>query len=245
MSSRSTDAARRAVAGVARALAAAGLVEAFGHVSARLPAGGMAITSTRPLGDAGHVDVLVLGPDGTVLDGPADDRPLEVPLHAAVYAARPDVRGICRGHPADAVVWGTGTGDLPAVHGLGLLAGARVRVHDDVRLVSTPERGAAAAARLADDHALLLRANGALAVGADLTEAATRLAAVAERARVALAARAAGLDTTDVAHPDRLADSPAELRRAVRWFVATYADAATADAVQVAARAATEEEEPC
>ena len=39
---------RGQVASVARLIAAAGLAEAFGHVSARLDGGGFAITSTGP-----------------------------------------------------------------------------------------------------------------------------------------------------------------------------------------------------
>lgn len=215
-------AVRARVAATARGLAAAGLVEAFGHVSARLPGGGMAITSTRPLHAQRADDVLVLDPAGVVVAGPVGDVPLEIWLHAAVYAARPDVGGICRGHPPYAVVWGTTTRALPALHGLGLLAGRRVRVHDDVELVSTPERGAAAALALGEDQALLLRGNGALAVGAELDEAAARLAALEDRARVAVLAAAAGLAAPRTSWAARSRDSSVEMRRAARWFAHRY-----------------------
>ena len=52
------------VASVARLVAAAGLAEGFGHVSARLPGGGFAITSTAPLGFADEGSVIALSGAG-------------------------------------------------------------------------------------------------------------------------------------------------------------------------------------
>ncbi|MCD0452071.1 class II aldolase/adducin family protein [Actinocorallia sp. API 0066] len=218
------EAARANVAAVARMTARAGLVEAFGHVSARLPGGGAAITPTLPMDAVRPEDVVVLDPSGRALAGALDDVPLEIWLHLAVYAARPDVGGICRGHPPHAVRWGTGDAPLPVLHGLGLLAGLTVRVHDDVALISTRERAEAAARALADDMALLLRGNGALAVGTDPLEAATRLHHLEDRARVALSPGPSTSPVTDTTWTTRAADSPAELRRARRWFAHHHTD---------------------
>jgi len=215
----SVERIREEVAETARMIAAAGLVEAFGHVSARLPGGGVAITSTRPMDQARAEDVVLLDESGAAVGGALEDVPLEIWLHLETYAARPDVSAICRGHSPAAVAWGVSDADLPALHGLGLLAGRRVRVHDDIALVSTPERGRAAAERLGPDQALLLRANGALAVGGSLLEAATRLYALEERARVAIgpspsAARPVAEAEWDAREPDGVK----ELVRACRWF---------------------------
>ncbi|MDX6739628.1 class II aldolase/adducin family protein [Actinocorallia sp. A-T 12471] len=217
-----TAAIRAEVAAAAQAAARAGLVEAFGHVSARLPDGGAAITATLPMDTARAEDVIVLDAAGRAIAGAVGDVPLEIWLHLAIYAARPDVGAICRGHPPAAVRWGTGDAELPALHGLGLMAGRRVPVHDSVALVSTPERGAAAARALGSEASLLLRGNGALAVGADPLEAATRLYALEDRARVALSP---GPASRPVPAPDwdaRLTDSPIELTRARRWFTHHY-----------------------
>ncbi len=202
--------------------ARAGLVEAFGHVSARLPGGGAAITSTRPMEAARAEDVVVLDAAGRTVAGPAEDVPLEIWLHLAIYAARPDIGAICRGHPPAAVRWGTGDTALPALHGLGLMAGRRVPVHDDALLVSTPERGTAAARSLGTNTSLLLRGNGALAVGADPVEAATRLYALEDRARAALTPGPASHPLPDAVWDERAADSTAELPRARRWFAHHY-----------------------
>ncbi len=229
------DALRAEVAATARMLSAAGLVEAFGHVSARLPDGGFAITPTTPLLAVTPGDVVVVDADGVAPPGSA--APLEVPLHAAIYLARPDVAAICRGHGRSMVAWGVGTTALPLLHGLGAIAGRRVRVHPDPRLVTTPAAGEAVASTMGTDDAVLLRANGGLAVGPTLGEAATRLWFTEERAAVALAVGAAsgpaGLDApagdppvADDVWQARLDDTPAELRRAVAWFTTRFGDAA-------------------
>lgn len=211
------------VAATARMVAAAGLVEAFGHVSART-ASGFLITSTRPLSDASADDVIVVE-SGTPVDGPVDALPLETPMHAAIYQSRPDVGAICRGHPPYAVVWGIITERLPLLHGLGGMSGAVVRVHPEIELVKSPEAAAAVAETLDEDFGVLLQANGCLSVGKDLLEAATRLWFLEERARVVVQARSAGIGM--MGKPQRiwrrrLEDSNAELIRAKEWFLRTY-----------------------
>ena len=174
------------VASVARLVAAAGLAEGFGHVSARLAGGGFAITSTAPLGSADEGSVIALAGARRRRRAPRG-LPLEAPAHAAIYAARPDVGAIVRVHPPSVVVAGL-SGELPPVtHGLAGLSG-EVALLDDPQLVDGPERAAAAAAALGAADCLVMRANGALAVGPDLATACVRAWFLEERARVWLAA---------------------------------------------------------
>lgn len=212
---------RRLVAAVARLLSRAGLVEAFGHISCRVD-GGFLITTTAPLHSATSDDVLLVGADGTPRAGPREAAPLEIPMHAAIYQTRGDVNAICRGHPPHAVEWGVGTEDLPLLHGLGAIAGPHVGVHDDIELITDLDRGRRVAESLGDDMALLLRANGALAVGADPIEAATRLYFLDERARVALRSPATG--AADERWAPRLQHTAPELRRAVAWFRTRFSE---------------------
>lgn len=210
------------VAAAARMLAAAGLVEAFGHVSARTP-GGFLITSTRPMQDARAEDVIEVR-GGRPVSGPAEALPMEAPLHAAVYGARPDAEAVCRGHPPYAAVWGAGAEALPLLHGLGGMSGAAAPVHPDLELIKTPEQAEAAAGALGGGWSLLLRANGCLTVGGDLLEAAVRLWFLEERARIAVQARRAGVapEEGSSAWSRRLEDSDAELVRAKAWFLSAY-----------------------
>lgn len=211
---------RAAVAATARRLARLGLVAAFGHVSAR-HGDGAVITSVLPLAGQSADDTLVIAADGTVIDGPSGEVPLETPMHLAIYRARTDVGAICRGHPPATVVLGTRLDAIPLLHGLGALAGRHVPVHPDVDLITTPASGEAVAATLGDGSAVVLRANGALAVGADLATAGVALWALEDRARVALGAVALGRDASpvsDTAWDARMRHTAPEMRRAARWF---------------------------
>jgi len=203
-------------------LSAARLVEAFGHVSARIGLG-FAITSVSPMLRATADDVILVDAHAGPVDGSTNMAPLETPMHAAVYAARPDVGGICRGHPCYTVDWGVGNEDLPLMHGLGGLAGHPVRVHDDIELITTPAQGARVAQTLGHDSSVILRANGALSVGGNPIEAATRLFFLEERARVA--ARTSAMPKTDAFNWEgRLEHSVPELVRAMAWFAARFGD---------------------
>ncbi len=215
---------RSAVASTARMLASAGLVEAFGHVSARTPTGFL-ITSTSPLFEATADDVIRVE-SGVSIGGPTGAAPLELPMHAAIYDARPDVGAICRGHPPYVVTWGVSAEPLPLLHGLGGMAGRTVRTHPDIELVKTVEAGESAARTLGDDSCVLLATNGCLAVGADLLQAATRLWFLEERARVAVQVRSAGLTPVTVREytwDRRLSDSAPELVRAREWMRRSFA----------------------
>lgn len=203
------------VAFAARLLAAAGLVTAFGHVSARRD-GGFVITSTDPLGDARADRVVSVADDGTPLSN-ADSAPLEVAMHTAVYAARPDVGAICRTHsPALAAAGARGLAPAQA-HGLGGLAGD-VRLFAEPELVTDAAGGAALAAALGDADCLVIAANGGLATGPALGAACIAAYYLEERCAVALAGDppVAGLGTGQRAARARW--HPAERERAWRWL---------------------------
>ena len=148
-------------------------------------------------------------------------------MHDAIYRARPGVAAICRGHPPFAAVWGITTERLPLRHGLGAIAGPVVRVHPEIELVKSTEHADRVAATLGDDFSMLLAANGALSVGSDLLEAATRLWFLEERARVVVQARSAriGMESRhERLWKLRMEDSGAELARAKRWMLRTFGE---------------------
>ena len=213
--------ARESVAATARMMARAGLTEGFGHVSVR-SGDGFAITGVTPLASTGPDDILLVHDAAEPPSG--GEAALETPMHAALYVARPDIHAICRGHSPAAVVWGLRTTDLPLMHGLGGLAGHKVPVHADVRLVRTVDQGSAVAATLGENHSLILRANGCLAVGAIPLEALTRLYFLEERARVANAAPPA-IDAVDWG--DRFQQGEAELQRAMAWIEVAFGSEAS------------------
>jgi HCOMODA/2-hydroxy-3-carboxy-muconic semialdehyde decarboxylase len=217
---------RAEIAATARMLARARLVHAFGHVSMRV-GDGIAITSTRPLLAASDDDVVLLDGDGTPVEGPSGELPLETPMHRAILAARDDVGAIARGHPDSVVAWGTGLVELPLLHGLGALAGQRVRVHPDADLIATDEQASGVVRTLGDGVAVILRSNGALACGSSPLEAATRLFFLEDRARVALARFGGGHMDDEVSGEvweQRMRHVDNELHRARAWFERAFGD---------------------
>ncbi len=169
------------VAEAARIISRAGLVEAFGHVSAR-EGDGFLITATRPLGGAAAEDIHRVDAAGEAKDG-ATDVPLETPMHAAVYAARDDVNAICRTHSPAAVRAGSGGLIPPLVHGLGGLAG-EVSLCGRTDLVTDGAAGREVAADLGGANCLLIRGSGAIATGRNLAEAVVRARFLEERCLV-------------------------------------------------------------
>lgn len=169
------------IAEAARIITGAGLVEAFGHVSARSGQGFM-ITSTRPLGSTGEADIHLL--DGECrAAADATDLPLEAPMHAAIYAARNDVNAICRTHSPAAVRAGAIGVIPPLVHGLGGLAG-EVAISDRTDLVTDFAAGEEIANALQSADCLLVRGNGSIATGHSLGEAVVRARFLEERCLV-------------------------------------------------------------
>jgi HCOMODA/2-hydroxy-3-carboxy-muconic semialdehyde decarboxylase len=173
----------------ARALARHGLVDAFGHVSARIGET-FAMTAPEPLGT---VDRLVEIPVGA--DELPDDAPKEAWIHAGIYRVRPDVGGICRAHPTSV----NAAESIRALHGQGAFVGATVPVHDDATLVRTRELGATVAATLGDGDAIVLRGNGAVTVGPRPGIAMALMYVLEASARINLAGSATPLSDAEYA----------------------------------------------
>lgn len=215
----SHDAARRTVAETALMLSSMGLVEGFGHVSARTP-DGFALSSTGPLCALRAEDVLLLDDAGTVRDGDAGRCPLEAPMHAAIYRARPDVGAICRTHSPEAARWASRPAAPPLVHGLGGLSGP-VTVYGDSDLVTTPSQTDAVMAALGDAACVLLQGNGAVCTGSDAAEATTRAWYLEERCAFATSLPDAP-EITGEALTRRARHFAAEQRRAWQWISVRY-----------------------
>lgn len=178
------------VVAAARALAAHGLVDAFGHVSAR--DGDVAlITPAVPMGAVESADELVELPLGELDELPAG-APKEAWIHWAIYRARPEVGSICRGQPGAPLAVAAVADELPAVLGQGAIAGAPVPVFPDSRLVRDRERAVELAAALGDAPSLIMRGNGALATASTPGRAMARLYLLERSADTWLRAASAG-----------------------------------------------------
>ncbi|WP_454197323.1 class II aldolase/adducin family protein [Nocardia sp. Marseille-Q1738] len=164
-----TDQIRAALMTGGRALAAHGLVTAFGHLSCRSGAGRMLITPPLPLGYLDPADLFTeLAIDATELPAGA---PKEAWLHMVIARERPDVTAICRAQPPIATALTAAGHRIEPVHGQGALLGPSVPVIDDALLVRDVQRGDQVAQRLGEGRAAVLRGNGAVTVGGSVGEA--------------------------------------------------------------------------
>jgi L-fuculose-phosphate aldolase len=153
-----------------RMLTLAELVDYSGHCSARRDAGsfyvnsGASIRATLTADDIVAVDL-----DGALQEGSARP-PLEFPLHAEIYRARPDVHVVMHTHPKWSTLLTMVGAPLRPVFPQGALLGD-VPVMDSPLSVNSREMGARAARDLGAGRALLLKSHGAVVVGADIVEA--------------------------------------------------------------------------
>jgi len=154
------------IVAAAQALSRLGLVTAFGHVSARSQ-DGVLITPAADLRDVTEADLVEIPLTQELPHALPKGAPAEAWAHLQVYAVRPDVAAIARAQPPSAFAAASVASELPVLHGQAAWLGRAVPVHQDARLLRTPELAAVAAGHLADRNsdALLLRGNGALTCG--------------------------------------------------------------------------------
>ena len=204
-----------------------GLVEGFGHLSARLPGGNrILMTPRKALGLVTADELLTLDLDGQVRGG-AGRPAVEVAMHLAVYRRRPDVQAIARTHSRGAAVLGALGRPLRAVHGFGCHLGAEVPVFPDFTLVGQRELGEAVAALLGEGQAVLLRGNGTLITAPTLVEAVVRAVWLEESAAIQIAALSTGQEpqylTPEEVRRRAAMDMPDEPVRAWAFYAALAA----------------------
>ena len=163
-------AAREAIVATCQELSRAGLVVGTaGNVSVR--SGDLVAVSPSGLRYAELTPELVgvHRLDGTAVEAPL--RPTsELPLHLAIYAARPEVGAIVHTHSPAATALSTLVEEIPSVHYYVAMFGGPVPVTPYAGY-GTPELARYAAAALAERDGCLLGNHGAVTVGPDLMTA--------------------------------------------------------------------------
>ncbi|MGQ0620631.1 MAG: class II aldolase/adducin family protein [Panacagrimonas sp.] len=165
----------------ARALARGNLVHAYGHCSMRIDDRHFLVCAPKPMG------TILPGEPGTVvpISGALPDGVLgEVRIHQAIYASRPDVGAICRIMPPQIGLLALLRRTPRPRHGFGAYFAPGPALWDDPRLLRDDTAAAQLAETLGVGKAIVMRANGAVVVGADLTEAVALSWFLEEAARV-------------------------------------------------------------
>lgn len=157
-----------------RVLADLGVVDAFGHVSARDPGNPNRFLMSRSLAPALVTtdDVMEFDLDGNAVDAKGRTVFLERFIHSEIYKARPDVMAVVHSHSPGVIPFSVSQVSLrPVFHNAAFLgAGApvweiRKEFGDTNMLVSNAAIGESLALALADKSVVLMRGHGDATVG--------------------------------------------------------------------------------
>lgn len=189
---RDVEEIKRDIVIACRILEAKGLVEAYGHISARLPGSEeIIITPRKALATIRVSELITLNLEGKITRGKGKP-PLELPMHTSVYRRRPEVNAICRTHSPMALALSVLGRSLRPVHGFGCFLGRMVPVFNKPYLITDDRLGEELAEALGSAEALLLRGNGNLVVGKSVSEACVKAIFLEESALVEWRALAVG-----------------------------------------------------
>ncbi len=217
---------RARIATACRVLAMEGHVDITqGHVSARHPgtdfywikASGLGLDEVTP------DDVVLVDLDGNKVWG--QGRPHnELPIHAEIYRARPDVMAVVHTHPPYATAFAASDIPLrPVSHEGALFWPDLPRFTFTTDLVLTREQGEALAKTLGTARAVLLRNHGIVTVGSSVEEAALLAIQLERAAKLQILAACLGpyAWTPDSELPQKAAHlfSPAQVERNWGYYV--------------------------
>ncbi|HWF37487.1 MAG TPA: class II aldolase/adducin family protein [Candidatus Acidoferrales bacterium] len=162
-----------------RILAQKGVLDSFGHVSARHPENSerYLMSRARSARVVEKEDILEYTLDSKAIDSRGFRLFGERPIHGCIYRARPDVMAVCHNHAYGLLPFAiTNTVMRPAIH---MASAIGEEVHTwDIRdefgetnlLVTTNEMGDSLAGFLANRSAALMRGHGSVVVGRSIPE---------------------------------------------------------------------------
>jgi len=184
-----------------RILADRGVLDGYGHVSARddrSPSRYLLPRSLAP-GLVTADDIMEFDLDSNAVDARGRTAYLERFIHGEIYKARPDVNAVVHTHAPSLIPFGVSSVPLRPLYHMAAFIGDGVPVFDirevggsSDMLVRTPALGHALAETLGSKPAVLMRGHGAVVVGKSLPEAVGRSAYLEINARLQAEAIALG-----------------------------------------------------
>ena len=178
-----------------RILAHEGVVDAYGHVSARSPSDPRRyfISVSRSPELVTRDDIVECALDGRPIRAEQRSLYIERHIHGAIYEARPEVMGVVHSHAIEVLPFGISPTPLrPVIHSAGPI-GHRIpvwdiadRFGDTTLLVTDMTQGRDLAERLAADRVVLMRGHGFAASGRSVREVVRLSVNMPRNARVLL-----------------------------------------------------------
>ncbi|MFZ5693610.1 MAG: class II aldolase/adducin family protein [Pseudomonadota bacterium] len=176
-----------------------------GHISVRLP-DDPTLFYMKPhsigFDEITRDNILTIDLDGKVVAGNGR-RHSEVFIHSEIYRARPDVLSVIHSHPPYATALSVTGRPVRAFSQPSVLFHGALDTYDaSMRLIRTPEMGAAVARALGQNRAVLLRSHGVATVGRSIEEATIVTLMLENAAMIQLVAEAAGETLPDLPQAD-------------------------------------------
>jgi ribulose-5-phosphate 4-epimerase/fuculose-1-phosphate aldolase len=178
-----------------------GVVDGFGHVSARHDKSPEHFLLARNMAPAlvKREDILAFDLDGNAIDAGGKRVYLERFIHGEIYRVRSDVQAVVHSHSPNVIPFGVTAQQLqPVFHMSGFLGeesslfDIRDVAGDTNMLVSSGELGAALAACLGSRSTVLMRGHGSTVVGASVEQAVYRAYYAEVNARLQMQAKLLG-----------------------------------------------------
>ncbi|MFL5313356.1 MAG: class II aldolase/adducin family protein [Myxococcales bacterium] len=176
-----------------RILVELGVLDAYGHVSIRVPGDPKHFLMSRSLAPelVTPADILEHDLQGNAVAPPGAALFNERFIHAAVYAARPDVQAVVHNHAPALIPFGVSGVPLRPLYHMSAFLGSGVPVFD-IRaagqetdmLVKTLPLGQALAKTLGSNNVALMRGHGAVVVAPDMPRAVFRSVYAEQNARL-------------------------------------------------------------
>jgi ribulose-5-phosphate 4-epimerase/fuculose-1-phosphate aldolase len=154
-----------------------GLVDAFGHLSVRVPGTDRFLINPRQSPALLRPDtVLTMTLDGEVVEGTMRANS-EWHIHASIYRARPDVQSVVHAHTDMSIIFSMSPAGLRPIFGnMSPQFGADpLPVYPYPRLITDREKGDRVAQTLGDRTAVLLRGHGCAVTGGEVQQTVIRL----------------------------------------------------------------------
>jgi HCOMODA/2-hydroxy-3-carboxy-muconic semialdehyde decarboxylase len=199
-----------------RILADQGIVDGYGHVSARheRDAGRYLLSRSLAPESVTAADIMEYDLESVPVDGKRRPMYLERFIHGEIYKLRPDVLAVVHHHSPSVIPFGVTTRPLRPLYHMSAFIGEGVPVFE-IRdaggmtdmLITSNALGQALAKTLGNHPAALMRGHGAVVVASSLSVAVARSIYLELNARLQVQAMAIGGDVTYLA--------PEEVRKAV------------------------------
>jgi len=221
------EALKEKIVMVCKVLQHQGLVDGYGHVTARLPDGRILSTPHMPPGKVALRDLIVIDGNGKKLEGAGEPNG-ETAMHTSIYKARADVQCILHYHADEVVAISVASEGIKVVANCGVHFYRGTPIYDSPLLIRNPQLGDKVAATLGDKSAVLLRGHGGTVVADDLDTLLRLGIDLVRTARIQMMAASLGpVKTHSQAECEEMIkghDRPGANRRFIDYYISEVVD---------------------